>query len=73
MWAAVGAVWEGHGGKYLDNCSVSKPFNPDKDAMTNGYLPHAYDYVSAKRLWDLSNELVGLTFGDESAGAGAGS
>ena len=34
VWAAVGRQWEGVGGKYLEDCSVSQPF-PD-----NFWAPH---------------------------------
>ncbi len=61
VWAAIAREWEGTGGKFLENCSVSKPFNPEKDASVVGHLPHAYSQESAERLWELSNKLVGVS------------
>ena len=42
----------------------------DKDVSgAGGYLPHAYDYDAAKRLWNVSNELVGLPLESEKPSA----
>lgn len=64
VWAAIGKEWEGKGGKYLEECSISKPVDPEKTDLTPmdpGYKPYAYDIDAAKRLWDLSNKLVVFT------------
>ncbi|CAL8469736.1 g9278 [Coccomyxa elongata] len=61
VWAATAKQWEGTGGKFLEDCSVSKPFNPETDSMLNGYAPHAYLRESAQELWELSNKLVGTS------------
>ncbi len=47
------------GGKFLEDCSVAKPFEPEKTNPSRGYLPHAYDYEGAKKLWEMSNQFVG--------------
>lgn len=63
VWAAIGDYWEGKGGKYLEDCQVSAPFdasNLDAFIGSPGYAPHAYDEEAAKQLWKLSNELVGF-------------
>lgn len=61
VWAAIGKQWEGQGGKYLEDCSVSEPFQPREGIpLTPGYAPHAYDEAAAKQLWDVSVQLVGL-------------
>ena len=61
MWAAVSSEWEGKGGKYLENCSVSPPAKDGELSIFDpGYKPYAYDQEAAKRLWELSNNLVGL-------------
>lgn len=61
VWAAVGKEWEGKGGKYLENCGVAGPkAEGDSSPMVPGYSPHAYDESAAKKLWELSLELVGM-------------
>ena len=53
------------GGKYLEDCSVSKPFKEndpsykDRGPLVPGYAPHAYDEQAARQLWDVSAKLVG--------------
>ncbi len=52
IWAAVGKQWEGKGGKFLEDCSVSEPFVADDPRhegwgpMTPGYAPYVYDQGS---------------------------
>ena len=59
MWAAVGKEWEGRGGKFLEDCSVSEPHQETAaKGLAPGYAAHAYDEEAAGRLWELSLELV---------------
>jgi NAD(P)-dependent dehydrogenase (short-subunit alcohol dehydrogenase family) len=61
VWAAIGGEWEGKGGKYLEDCSVSEPVSDDEySGRDPGYVPHAYDEDVAIKLWSLSLRLVGL-------------
>lgn len=55
VWAAVGKEWEGKGGKYLENVSISEPAEEGKLA---GYSPYIYDDQGAVQLWDLSVKLT---------------
>ena len=57
VWAAIGKEWEGKGGKYLENVSVSQPYK--EGGGRKGYNPWAYDEQGAAQLWDLSAQLVG--------------
>ena len=61
VWAAVAKEWEGKGGKYLENVDVA-PLKTEKTFFesTVGYLPHAYDEESEKKLWADSLKMVGL-------------
>lgn len=61
VWAATAKQWEGAGGKFLENCSISKPYDPETMASVVGHAPHAYEPKSALRLWDLSNKLSGTS------------
>lgn len=62
VWAAVGKDLEGKGGKYLDRCAISEPykagFDVKYDGLEPGYAPWTYDHADAKRLWDVSMQLV---------------
>ncbi|MCJ1368706.1 hypothetical protein MMC16_007851 [Acarospora aff. strigata] len=58
VWAAIGKEWEGKGGKYLNDCSIAR--TPQDGEVNLGYASHAYDEEAAKRLWEVSTQLVGL-------------
>lgn len=60
VWAAVASALEGQGGKYLEDCQISRAWNPSTGIWAPGYGQHAYDQTKQMRLWDLSDELVGL-------------
>ena len=58
IWAAVGDVWEGKGGKYLENCSVAAPDDGvPKNSGYNGYKTYAYEETNETKLWEDSLEL----------------
>jgi NAD(P)-dependent dehydrogenase (short-subunit alcohol dehydrogenase family) len=59
VWAAVGKVWEGKGGKFLQNCGESAELN-EENGGSAGYAPHAFDKEAEKKLWKMSTELVGV-------------
>ena len=58
VWAAVGKVWEGKGGKYLQNCGESE-MQKEGPVEQSGYAPHAFDEQAGKKLWEMSCEFVG--------------
>ena len=58
VWAAVGAEWEGKGGRFLEDCSVSEPFSGGTRALTPGHAAYAYDEAAAGKLWELSVDMV---------------
>ena len=62
VWAAISRDLEGKGGKYLERCQISQPkqkkgFTP----ISPGHAEWAYDQEAAKRLYDESLKLVGLS------------
>ncbi|KAF3358577.1 Oxidoreductase calI like protein [Verticillium longisporum] len=62
VYAAVSKEWEGRGGKYLNNCAVD-PLIPSGKTWQQGASGHAawaYDVESAKKLWDIGNEMIGF-------------
>lgn len=60
VWAAVGKVWEGKGGKYLTDCGVAPPLKDATSATDAGAAPHVHDKESEDALWKLSERLVGV-------------
>jgi len=59
VWAAVGKVWEGKGGVYLEDCREGKMMEEGGN-WDGGYKAFAFDEGDAGRLWDISLEMVGL-------------
>jgi len=60
VWAVVGNVWEGKGGKYLANCRVAPPTDDYTSILSSGVAPWAYDTQSEDRLWMFSEDLTGV-------------
>ncbi|KAK4450860.1 hypothetical protein QBC34DRAFT_459153 [Podospora aff. communis PSN243] len=60
LWAVVGKVWEGQGGKYLATCRVAPPTDDFTSVLNKGVAPHAYDVEGEDRLWKLSEQLTGV-------------
>jgi len=60
VWAATAPELEGKGGLYLDDCQIaSLRTSPDDPG---GYEAYARDAEAAKRLWTVSEQLVGERF-----------
>ncbi|KAL1889169.1 hypothetical protein Cpir12675_005892 [Ceratocystis pirilliformis] len=60
VWAATAVALEGKGGKYLENCQISRPWTVEDGKWGSGYVEHAYDEADAKKLWEHSLKWVGL-------------
>ncbi|OQU93607.1 hypothetical protein CLAIMM_00091 [Cladophialophora immunda] len=60
VWAAVARELEGTGGRFLEDCQESEPWDGDQTALAPGYAPHVYDREAASRLWSESLRMVGL-------------
>jgi NAD(P)-dependent dehydrogenase (short-subunit alcohol dehydrogenase family) len=60
VWAATAPELEGRGGIYLEDCSVAVPKTSDE--QDGGIADYAVDPESAKRLWAMSEELLGESF-----------
>jgi NAD(P)-dependent dehydrogenase (short-subunit alcohol dehydrogenase family) len=56
IWAAVASELEGVGGRYLEDCSVAKPWS--RDSPFSGVMPYALDASHARQLWSVSEELI---------------
>ena len=58
VWAATSADLEGKGGSYIQDCSVAVP----GEAAGSAVMAYALDPEAARRLWKISEEMVGQTF-----------
>jgi hypothetical protein len=61
VFAATSKEWEGRGGVYLEDCDESVPFEGGDMRSGIGYKPYAYDKEAARRLWEISLEMVGMS------------
>ncbi|KAI9727407.1 MAG: hypothetical protein M1834_008413 [Cirrosporium novae-zelandiae] len=60
VWAAVGKVWEGKGGKYLENMREGVEVET-ADIYSGGYKSFAFDQEAQRKLWEVSCKLVGVS------------
>jgi NAD(P)-dependent dehydrogenase (short-subunit alcohol dehydrogenase family) len=60
VWAATAPELEGRGALYLEDCHVAAV--DDAESASEGVRSYAVDPEAAKRLWAVSEELVGRTF-----------
>ena len=58
VWAAIGQVWEGKGGKYLEDMREGHE-TENVTLINGGYRNFAFDEQAEKRLWGVSCEMVG--------------
>ncbi len=58
VWGAVGKVWEGKGGVYLEDMAPAEVAG-DRDLRDGGYAEFAFDEEAEKKLWEMSCEMVG--------------
>jgi hypothetical protein len=59
VWAATAPELADHGGAYLEDCHVAEA--SDDPARSSGVRGWARDPQQAARLWQLSEEMVGLS------------
>jgi NAD(P)-dependent dehydrogenase (short-subunit alcohol dehydrogenase family) len=64
VWAATSPDLDGDGGRYCEDCRISPVLPGDEGAQPGvndvGVLPRAIDPDRARRMWTLSEHLVGL-------------
>lgn len=63
VWAAVGKVWEGKGGLYLEDCGVGRETQDETSMFRGGHAGFAFDEEAERKLWGVSCELVGVEDG----------
>lgn len=59
VWAATSPQLEGKGGVYCEDCDIAEPAQEEGPRV--GVKDYAVDPEEAKRLWDLSVELTGVS------------
>jgi NAD(P)-dependent dehydrogenase (short-subunit alcohol dehydrogenase family) len=59
VYAAVSKDWEGKGGRYLEDCDESPPFDGKQVVGNPGYAEHAYNKSEEDRLWRDSEKFIG--------------
>jgi NAD(P)-dependent dehydrogenase (short-subunit alcohol dehydrogenase family) len=59
VYAATAPELEGQGGVYLEDCGVAAV---DETSTVHGVRPYALDPDAARRLWELSERVVGQSF-----------
>jgi len=60
VWAATSPDLKNHGGEYCEDCHIAEPAH--KDVPFGGVFPHIQDPEAAKRLWTISEEMLGQKF-----------
>ena len=65
VWAAVAAVWEGRGGRYLEDCHEAEASTTTDSIHNEGYAAWVYDQEKAARLWEDSLAMVGMAGGKQ--------
>ncbi|KAF5618685.1 oxidoreductase [Fusarium sp. NRRL 52700] len=60
VWAATSKALEGQGGKYLEDCQISKPWDSAAGPWAPGYGSWTYNEEKEGKLWAKSLELVGM-------------
>ena len=60
VWGAVAKVLEGKGRLWLEDCQTCGPQPDPPGNFDIGFAPWAFDEEAEDRLWQVSNELVGV-------------
>lgn len=66
VWCATSPILNDIGGVYYEDCDIAEldlgNFGKDNGLGTHGVQPYSLDENSAKRLWDLSEKMTGISF-----------
>jgi len=60
VWAASSPQLTSKGGLYLEDCQIAAL--SEEPGTPGGYMPYATDERAAKKLWEVSEQIVGETF-----------
>jgi len=56
---AASPLLDGIGGRYFEDCNEAEPVDPSTELPASGVAAYALDPENARRLWELSLEVVG--------------
>jgi NAD(P)-dependent dehydrogenase (short-subunit alcohol dehydrogenase family) len=68
VWCATSPLLENIGGVYCENCDIAEIDNGqiehrfDEPSTIRGVQSYSIDYENAKKLWKLSEEMIGIKF-----------
>jgi len=68
LWCATSPLLENIGGVYCENCDIAEIDNGqiehrfDEPSTIRGVQSYSIDYENAKKLWKLSEEMIGIKF-----------
>lgn len=62
VWVASSPLLNDIGGVYCEDCDVAELKSPEAQPMQGGVEEYSLDELSALRLWELSEELLGIKF-----------
>lgn len=68
IWCAVSPQLDGRGGLYCADCDIS-PLVPDNNTFSHGVRRWAVNKDTARALWDLSEQLTGITLNEKTLAA----
>ncbi len=60
VWCATSPLLNNIGGVYCEDVNIAEL--TDDTSMQSGVMPYSLDEANAKRLWELSEEMTGITF-----------
>jgi NAD(P)-dependent dehydrogenase (short-subunit alcohol dehydrogenase family) len=60
VWCATSSLLNNIGGVYCEDADIAEL--ADDTSMSNGVKLYSLDEINAKRLWKLSEEMIGITF-----------
>lgn len=63
VWAATSPLLIGRGGVYCNDSDIARLIEGPEEYNEFGVMPHARDDEAARKLWDLSEKLTGVSFG----------
>jgi len=61
VWCATSPRLNGMGGVYCEDCDIARALPSDESQELHGVRPRAIDPVAAGRLWQLSEQLTGVS------------
>ncbi len=62
IWAATSPLLNEIGGVYLEDGDIAELAKSSAEGLTAGVKPYSLDETSAKRLWKLSEKMIGIHF-----------